>query len=76
MAFQFETEAWEDDDGNRHRGKPSDVDAVYGMFIHAHDPKTGEDHHFWAFVYDSFDDWDQWILYIGALMEMHGMALS
>ena len=76
MPFEFEAQGWEDESGNRHRGKPSDTSDTFGMFVHAYDPKSGEDHHFWAFVYQPFDSWEDWLVYVGALMQMHGMDLA
>lgn len=76
LAFDFDTVAWEDYDGVRHAGKPSDLSDTYGLQVHAYDPETGESHHFWAFVGGPFEDWTEWLDYIGSLMEMHGMSLA
>lgn len=75
VAYQYDVVGWEDYDGNRHEGAPSDPDATWGQLIHAYDPATGDSHHFWAFVPETFDDWDQWADYVDGLMDMYGMAL-
>ena len=75
MPSQREVLGWEDYDGNRHNGEPSDVGQTWGQFIHTYDPATGEHHYFWAFVPYTLDDWDEWGDYVDQLMDMHGIAL-
>ncbi|MDE2101944.1 MAG: hypothetical protein KGL39_32155 [Patescibacteria group bacterium] len=76
MPYQFDVVGWEDFDGNRHDGMPSDLSDVYGQLVHAYDPSTGESEHFWAFVPAPFEDWDDWYDYIDSLMDMYGLATS
>lgn len=78
MAFSFESIGWEDESGDRWQGSPdeSEIDNVYGLFVHAYDPVTGEHDYFWAFVPSTWDTWDEWWEYIGALMASHGMELA
>ena len=74
MAYEHEVVGWEDYDGGRHPGPPSDVTESWGMLVHAYDPATGASEHFWAFVPYTFDDWDQWEDYIDSMMDMYGLA--
>lgn len=57
-------------------GRPRSPRNVYGVFVRAYDPKTGETHRFWNFVYRPFTSWDEWITYIGIMMGQHGMELE
>lgn len=73
----FTVEGWEDRDGERHEGTPSDLNDTFGTFVHVTNPDDPEEHHFfWAFVGGPFEEWDEWYVYIGALMDMYGMALD
>lgn len=74
MPYSFDVVGWEDYDGNRHEGKPSDISATWGELVHAYDPATGADEFFWAFVPYTLDDWDDWYEYIEALLEMYGLV--
>lgn len=48
-----------------------------GVFVHVTDPSDDEHHeYFWAYVGGPFESWDEWYIYIGALMDMYGMALE
>lgn len=76
MAFDFDVIGWEDRNGDRHEGKPSDINDVYGEFVHAFDSATGEHKHFWAFVYDSFEEWEEWLDYIEQLIEGYGLSVA
>lgn len=76
MAFDFEAVAWEDSDGESHGGKPSDLSETFGIKVIVEDFDTGEVHQFWAYVPEPFEDWTQWLDYIGGLCEMHGMELA
>ena len=76
MAYEFTAEGWEDFDGNRHGGTPSDLDATHGVFVHVSNPDDPEDEtYFWAYAAE-FDDWAEWWVYIGGLMEMYGLELA
>jgi hypothetical protein len=73
----FTVERWEDRDNIRHDGPPYDITDTYGVFVHVTDPKDESVHHyFWAWVGGPFETWDQWYVYIGALMAGHGMELE
>lgn len=76
MPFDFDAVGWEDYDGVRHGGKPSDLSDTYGLKVVVEDPETGETHQFWAFVVTPFEDWAEWLDYVGVLCEMHGMSLA
>lgn len=77
MAYTFEAIGWEDFDGNRHRGTPSDLDATHGVIVEYHDPDNSEDRGaFIAYARGDFEDWAEWWVYIGGLMEMHGLDLA
>lgn len=75
MANVYDVEGWEDSDGNRHRGQPTDPEDTFGEFIHVYDPDTGEEHHFWAFTRYPLD-WDEWDDYIYDLCSQHGISLA
>ena len=77
MAWSFEPVGWEDEDGAWWQGAPdeTELDDTYGVLVHAYDDSTGEHNYFWAFIPETFDSWDDWWDYIGALMGAHGMAL-
>ena len=76
MAHQFDVEGWADFDGERHTGKPSDVDDTMGIFVHVTDTVTGDNHYFWAWVPGLvFDSWDEWFEHIQNLMSVHFGAL-
>lgn len=76
MAFDFDVVGWEDFDGDRHDGKPSDLDDTYGVKVYAEDEETGQVEAFWAFVVSPFEDWTEWLDYIGTLMSMYGLELA
>lgn len=76
MAFDFEVVEWEDGNGERHSGKPSDLSDTYGVKVFAYDDETGETHTFWRFIPSPYDSWTQWLDHIGINMEEHGMALA
>lgn len=78
----FTVEGWEDREGKRHRTTPDDLNNTIGVFVHVSDPNNEAEHHyFWAFQgntaqYGGFQSWDEWYVYIGALMAGHGMDLE
>jgi hypothetical protein len=73
----FTVEGWEDGNGDRHEGTPDDLTDTWGCFVHVSNPQDPEEHHyFWAWALDSFETWDEWYVYIGALMDMYGWALE
>ncbi len=75
VAYTFRATGWEDFDGNRYRGTPSDVERTHGVFVHVQNPDDSDDQHrFWA--WGKFSGWAEWWVYIGALMQMHGMELA
>lgn len=76
MAFDFDVDAWEDYNGDRHAGKPSDLSDTWGVRVIAADTETGETHIFWAFTPSPYEDWEEWLDHIGILMSMHGMELA
>lgn len=77
MAYTFTVDGWQDWDGNRHEGDPRDVEDTQGVFVHATDADDPEnEHYFWVYVGEGFEDWDEWYVLIGAMMEMHGMSIS
>lgn len=78
MAYTFDVNAWEDFDGNRRRGTPSDIGATHGVRVHYHNPEDEEDQGmFWAYaLMGAFKTWAEWWVYIGAMMERHGMELA
>ena len=69
---------WEDFDGNRYEGEPSDISDAWGLLINVPgDLAVGRgDEHFWAFVPYTFDDWDSWYDYIDSLIDMYGQAYA
>lgn len=77
VAFDFDVVGWEDKAGDRHRGKPADINDTYGQLVHAYDPETGEQHHFWAFIGGILPgwDWEDWVDLIETLIEMYGTAV-
>lgn len=73
----FTVTGWEDYEGERHRGTPSELDDTYGVRVHVTDPSDPEFHQFfWAFVGGPFESWEEWYVYIGALMDMYGLELG
>lgn len=68
----------EDRDGNRPMvSEIIDVDDTYGLWVRARNVNDDDDTHmFWAYVYDPFEDWAEWFVYITALMAGHGMELA
>jgi hypothetical protein len=78
----FTIEGWEDRAGERRTGPPDDLDDTIGAFVHVTNPADPDEHHyFWAFQgstasHGGFQTWEEWYVYIGALMEGHGMALE
>lgn len=77
MPYTFTADGWQDWDGNRYEGDPPDVEDTQGLFIHATDPADPEsDHYFWTFVGEPFEEWDEWWVLVGAMMEMHGMSIA
>lgn len=77
MAYTFTVDGWQDWDGNRHEGDPTDVEETQGMFVHASSEDDSEaDHYFWVYVGEEFEEWDEWWVLIGAMMEIHGMGIA
>ena len=86
-VVRFTIEGWEStqpdgDDNYRHHGPPDDLSKTIGVFVHVTDPNDDSSHHyFWAFVGGTtgpgaFQSWEEWYVYVGALMEAHGMGLE
>lgn len=75
MAWDFEVVGYEDFDGDRHEGKPSDLSDTWGCLVHCYDSETGQHDYFWAFVPDTFDEWEDWLDYIEGLMGGYGMEM-
>lgn len=77
MHPEIEVLGWADYDGNRFEGDPGDPADIWGMFVHVHNPETGEDQHFWAYLPMGLDfDWDEWYDYIEQLSDMYGQAAA
>lgn len=76
MHPEVDVLGWADWDGNRYEGTPDDLTEVWGQFVHVHDPSTGEDQHFWAYVPEAYDDWDFWYDYIEMLADMYAQAAA
>lgn len=73
MAWDFKVIGWEDEEGNIQRDRPSDIDDTYGMKVFAYDEETGETAYFWSYIGEPFEEWGEWLDYIGIQMEDHGM---
>ena len=74
MTWYYEVLAWEDYNGNRIDGEPKDPDESYGIYVHAYNTEDPEDQHYWwSFVGQPFEEWEDWNDVIYAQMEMHGM---
>jgi len=70
VAYVFDSHGWEDYDGNRHAGEPTDIDATYGVLVHTYDENNPADSHwFWAMMPEPFDNWDEWDAYIEILIQ-------
>lgn len=82
MAYTFTVDGWQDWDGNRYESDPGgsvdpDPENTQGVFVHATDASDPEsDHWFWVYVGEPFEEWDEWWVLIGSMMEMHGMSLA
>lgn len=77
MTFTFTVDGWQDWDGNRREGEPDSVDDTQGMFVHAWDADSPDDeHYFWVYIGGPFEEWDEWWVLVGAMMDMHGMSIS
>lgn len=75
----FTVEGWEDRNGDQYQGTPlgRDLDRVYGAWVKVTDPNDPTFvQYFWAYVPGPFEEWEEWWVYIAALMEMHGMELG
>lgn len=86
MGYHFTVDGWQDWNGGRHEGEPPDIDEgddssvveqVQGMFVHAvNDDDSEDESYFWTFIGAPFEDWDEWFVLIGAMMDMHGMGIA
>lgn len=82
MAYSFTVDGWQDWDGNRYEMTPEgdvqqNVEDTQGVFVHAWGVDDPEDeHYFWVYVGEEFQDWDEWYVLIGAMMNAHGMEMA
>lgn len=77
MAYSFTVEGWQDWDGNRYEGATDDLDETQGVFVHAvNDGDSEDEHYFWTFVGEPFEEWEEWYVLIGAMMDMHGLSIG
>lgn len=89
MAYRFDVVGYMDWDNQRHSipadesGNRPELDSLMdpedakGLWVRAVDEDDPEDlHMFWAYVYDPFEDWSEWYVYIGALMDQYGLELA
>lgn len=77
MAYSFTVEGWQDWDGNRYEGGADDLEETQGVFVHAvNDDDSEDEHYFWTFVGEPFEEWEEWWVLIGAMMDMHGLSIG
>ena len=78
MAVTFEAIGWEDFDGHRHKGTPSDLDATHGVIIHYWDidnPAIQDE--FIVYARDPFQAWAEWWVFIGEhIIHNYGLDLA
>jgi len=78
MAFEYDTQAWEDWEGEIHWQMPTDIDPgdAAGMLVHFFDIDTGEEHWHWIYIDGPLDDWDDWDDLIAGSMEQYGYPMA
>lgn len=77
MAYEFEVVGYKGWDQANHRGLPSDPRQARGLKVVVTPTDGGDDvHQFWAISEQRFYSWAEWWVYIGALMQSHGMPLE
>lgn len=82
MAYTYDVVGWEDSQGDRHEGRPTDISDTYSVFVFAYDDANPADYkYFWAHIPPDesgerpiFDDWDTWDAYVGSMMDISGPA--
>ena len=82
MPYDFTVDGWQDWDGNRfdntdEGGDPAPIEEVQGVFVHATNPDDPEDeHYFWVFIGEPFEEWEEWWVLTAAMMDMYGLSLA
>lgn len=82
MSYSFSVEGWQDFDGGRFVNDDEgdvepDLENVQGVFVHAvNDDDPSDEHYFWTYVGEPFEEWEEWWVLVGAMMDMHGMSIS
>jgi hypothetical protein len=77
MAYAFQAYGWEDFEGDRHRGEPTDISETHGVLVSVTNLDDPEDTRmFWAYDYGTFESWAEWWVYIEALMDGYGLSLA
>lgn len=71
MAYEFRAVGWEDYDGHRHKGTPSDLSQTHGVVALIFDPDRPEQQGHVTFYAPHFQSWAEWWLYIQSQIDMY-----